>query len=730
LTDILSALLQSFALYQRGRFQDAIGLAKSVLSRDPRNVDALNVLALSHLSLKNLAEATRSIEAALAIKADRPDSLNSHGLILRAQSQTAAAKAQFRKAIEVDPTYKMGHCNLANCYRDLGRLEEALAHFNAALRIDKDFMPALNNRGIVLCRLNRPGDALADFDRIIALKPDFAEVHYNRGDALRALKRDAEAVVSYSRAIALMPRLAEAHCNRGNALRALKRFEEALGDYDTALRLKPDFAEAHLSRSVVLGDLGRLDEALASVDHAIARQPSYPEALVNRGNILRRLDRPGDALSDFDTAIRLKPDWADAHASKGNALKDLVRLQESLACYDEAIRLSPTLAEAHGNKGIVLTDLGDLDAALASLDKAIELQPGYADAYCSKGLVLKYLNRLDAALASFGRAVELDPDSWEAKANISYLLLQRRSFAEGFGSFSSRWLIGGKEEPPFDPSIPKWDGRPFDGNLFLWAEQGLGDEIFFASMLSLFSSDTMRVTLAADRRLHEIYRRSFPAFHLIDRKASALEGHFDAQAPIGDLGHLLKIDDEMIARRRYPFLLPNPDRSRRFRERLAIAGSGLVCGISWRSANRKVGRDRSIRLEDLVGAFDGQSASFVNLQYGDVSEEIANVGIQSGTRIQEMSDLDLFQDIDGLLALIDACDVVLTIDNVTAHLAGAIGKAAAVLVPSGKGQIWYWHGESVSRWYPSLRIFYQERIGDWANTIHAAATWVRERKAS
>ena len=113
--------------------------------------------------------------------------------------------------------------------------------------------------------------------------------------------------------------------------------------------------------------------------------------------------------------------------------------------------------------------------------------------------------------------------------------------------------------------------------------------------------------------------------------------------------------------------------------------------------------------------------TFVNLQYGDVAADVKAARAQSKADLRIIEDVDVFGDIDGVLALIDLCDVVVTIDNLTAHLAGAIGKHAAVLVPTGGGQHWYWGGESRSLWYPSLQLLYQQAIGDWAHPIREAS---------
>ena len=96
-----------------------------------------------------------------------------------------------------------------------------------------------------------------------------------------------------------------------------------------------------------------------------------------------------------------------------------------------------------------------------------------------------------------------------------------------------------------------------------------------------------------------------------------------------------------------------------------------------------------------------------------------------GLSVLQLQDLDTYHDIEGMMALIDACDWIVTASNVTAHMAGALGKTAVVLVPQGKGTIWYWHdSDTASLWYPSLRLIHQDFSGDWTQVMDQAHAWI------
>lgn len=753
----LDQLRQSVAFLQQGNLAEAMRLSQAILRAEPGNFDAHHIMALASYHARDIDTAGRHIARALAIRSDMPDAFNTQGLIRRAQGRLAEGAEAFARAAKLNPRSREAHYNLANALQDMGRLAAALEHYDAALRVEPGMAMAWNNRGLALRRMGRAQEALSSFDEAIRLGPGFAPAHYNKADGLAALQQPEAAIAAYDRAIALQPGFAEAHCNRANALMVLGRHDEALAGYDRAIALQPGFAEAQVSRGIALSaagrqaeaeesfrsaialrpdyadahynlgkllkEAGRLAEAVAAYDEAIRLRPEHAESHSNRGNALTELKRLDEAMASIDRAIALRPDFAEAHTNRGNALTALERYEEAAASHREALRLRPGWAEPHNNLGNVLMELNRLPEALAALDAAIALKPDHAMAYSNRGNALRELNRPAEAMASFDAALALTPDAPSVRYSKSVLVLQQHRFREGFALQRARW--GAEDFEGFLPEtgIPVWDGAPVGGEVLLWGEQGLGDEVFYASMLSLIDPAAQPLAVSCDRRLHPAYRRSFPGIRLLDRKTTekTITGDFAAQAGIGDIGDLLAVDAARIAARRYPYLIVDDERRRQIAASAPFAGGGPVCGISWRSGNRKLGPSRSLRLTDLAPILKVPGLSFVNLQYGDVAQDIHAARQQLGSDVQLAEGVDVFGDVDGLLALIAACDVVLTTDNVTAHLAGALGKKSVVLVPTGRGRYWYWGGEARSLWYPSLRLVYQEAVGDWTGAIADAA---------
>jgi hypothetical protein len=147
----------------------------------------------------------------------------------------------------------------------------------------------------------------------------------------------------------------------------------------------------------------------------------------------------------------------------------------------------------------------------------------------------------------------------------------------------------------------------------------------------------------------------------------------------------------------------------------------LKCGVAWKSNNQMMGKDKSILLSDLNDIFQVDDYEFINLQYGDTQKEIEDLEKYYGVKLKSIEGIDLFNNIDGLLSIIQTCDFVVTTSNVTAHLAGALGKATYLLVPYSVGRIWYWHEEAISSWYPSISLYSQGENFEWSGAIKEIA---------
>ncbi len=606
------------------------------------------------------------------------------------------ARKLLRRYLLKDRTNTKVMYSLSISEAELGNTEEALDLLSRIIAIDPSHALAHYTKASLLSRLNNHLDALIHHDHAVRLKGSSAWVFVNRGSSRAAVRNFIGAIDDFDRAIELDPTLAAAYENKGSALLEMRLFQEALRFFAKTIELDPFNINAISGRSLCLVRFNRLTEALIVSDELVVSHPEHPKTWSNRGFVLNALKRYDDALVSYKKSIELKPDYA----------------------------------EAWGNRGIALNNLKFYEEALVHFDKSIELKPEYAYAWNNRGIALNSLKRHEEALVSFDRATQLQPEFADALYNKGLIQLAHKNFSEGFKNYRYRWRLDHFSSSHIRTELSQCGQKSSKQNLLLWAEQGLGDEIFFSGMLPQALKKFSNIGLIADSRLHSIFGRSFPKITLLhpgDTNSAAIIGAFDSQSPIGDLGYMLALSEEEIKSSRKPFLISDPLKKSAFRSCAPFSNKKLVCGLAWASSNKESGREKSIALSQLEPILKDPRLNFINLQYGNVDLTIQNLKNQLNVDIHQIYGLDIYNDLDGLLALIEACDIVITTSNVTAHLAGSIGKMGCVLVPFSKGKIWYWHmNDTFSYWYPSLRVFYQDNEADWSETISRAHKWLQE----
>ena len=326
--------------------------------------------------------------------------------------------------------------------------------------------------------------------------------------------------------------------------------------------------------------------------------------------------------------------------------------------------------------------------------------------------MLKKINKIPEAKECFEAALKLDNQSYLAKYNLSLLLLHQKDYELGWREYESRFYV--EKTPAFTKDIPKLEKFDNRDKIFIWGEQGIGDQVFFASMLR-FVDPCLDITVGLDKRLVSIFERSFQNLKFSSLSDKKLDTGFTKQISIGSLGNFVG-NKNLEKFKALDFLKPDQGRKKFFKKEICNNGK-FICGISWRSLNKKTGRWRSLTLDQLVPFFKKNNFHYIDLQYDDTVNELQHFEDKYGIKIQSISNLDKYNDIDGMFSLIDCCDLVLTIDNSIAHFAGSIGKSTLMMLPFGVGSIWYWHDDIISTWYPSIKIFRQAENSDWDHLV-------------
>lgn len=545
--------------------------------------------------------------------------------------------------------------------------------------------------------------------------PSVAEL-LRQGQALHQQGQWAQAAASYNAVLERQPRSFDALHLLGLLQLQSGHAGEALPLLGRAARLKPADAATQTLLGVALQNTGRAEESLAHFERAAKLEPRNPEYHYNHGKALRALDHLEEAQLAYKKVLELNGNHAEASNNLSELLFRLNRHEEALIWADRTLNIRPGHAEAMSNRGAALLALGQYQESLEALNAALRTKPGLHGALSHRGSVWMCLNRFEAACTDYLDALAGKPDDPYLRWNLCLCLLMLADFRAAWPYYDARWPAVLKEVHP-NFAKPLWRGEKLSGRLLVWGEQGLGDQIMFSSMLEETRARCGELRAAIAPRLQPLFRRSFPDILFCAPEEAYADLDFDAYACIGDLVTALRSNADDFLAQRKAYLQADHDRSKKLRQELLSPGR-LLCGLSWYSKNESVGRQKSLSLAELSRQFAGLDASYVDLQYGDTKAERETVRASGGIDLYRVPDLDTFNDIDGLAALIEACDVVVTISNTTAHLAGALGKPVFLMLPFGKGRLWCWQAErSDALWYPNVRVFRQPAEGDWASVL-------------
>lgn len=557
--------------------------------------------------------------------------------------------------------------------------------------------------------MKNTGNTLAPAKSSVAQLLHQGQLHHQQGrrDLAEACYR--EILDRQPRSIEALHLLGLLALQNGDAAKAVPLLQRAI-------KINPTDAATQSLLGVALQSSGQSEASITHFERAVRLQPKNAEFHYNLGKALRANDRAAEARNCYQEALRLKQDYPEALNNLSETLISLGQPESALQAAEAALRLQPNYAEAWSNRGAALIALRKLEAALESLNHALDLRPEMHKPLVHRAAVLMDLNRFAEARADFEQALSRDPDDLLLQWNLTTLHLLTGNFAEGWPGYEARWAKGLKGLHP-EFRQPAWNGQPTDQRILVWGEQGLGDQILFSSMFAETALRAPAARFAVAPRLLNLYQRSFPALNICTPEEAADDQDFESYVCMGDLCRIFRPDINSFVENRRAYLRADPGRTAELRRTIAKNG-GAICGLSWISKNSDVGKEKSILLAEVSQALSGLDFSYVDLQYGDTEAERKTIRAANGIDVLREPTVDTFNDIDGLAALINACDVVVTISNTTAHLAGALGKPVLLMLPHAVGRFWCWQAErSDTLWYPNVRVFRQPVEGDWASVL-------------
>jgi tetratricopeptide (TPR) repeat protein len=533
---------------------------------------------------------------------------------------------------------------------------------------------------------------------------------------LHRVGRFTEAEEIYRRILTMDPCHADSLHLLGMIEYQAGHLETAAGMIRKAIKINSSGTSYYANLGTVLQAQGELDVAVAMYSHALALKPMLAEVHVNLGNVFQAQGKLNESVVCYNRALALKPESAEAHNNLGSALQSLGKLEDAIASYEQALAIRPDYAEVCYNMGNARRTQNKLDDAAACYHLALTIRPEYPEAHYNLGNVLRDQGKPDEALAQYSQAVMLRPEYSQAGFGEALAQLLRGDFAVGWQNFERRWQTGDHDTPRRAYTQPAWAGQKLvSGSLLIWGEQGVGDEIMFAGLISDVIRTGNRCILDCEPRLKPLFARSFPGVDVISGCGPGLHPELDiaSHLPSGSLPGLFRKTSSAFATTKSPYLTADP--AERARLRADYSDGKRLVGLAWNTNNKKTGASRSIDLSLFAPLLTHPEVRWVSLQYGDPAElerqaEAARAPILIDRSVDQLIDIDIFA------AQIAAMDLVITIDNSTAHLAGALGVEVWTLLPYPSDWRWLLNRED-SPWYPTMRLFRQPKLGDWQSVI-------------
>ena len=480
---------------------------------------------------------------------------------------------------------------------------------------------------------------------------------------------------------------------------------------------------------------GKIDESIIYINQAIEIDPKNYKYLLDLGDIYKEKKEYKLALEKYNKVLQINPKNEDAcfkaavifHLMRifpsafkmgvialsldkhnitykiflAKCLDEMHEFNEAMNIYNDILLKNNQHIQALFDKADLLRRMFKYDEALACAQLAFNINDKNINYYLLMSTIFKDMKKIKEGINYLNEGLVIKPDSPQAQFNKSVMLLGLGEFDKGWDLYDWRWKLKDLEDKMEFTKKPIWN-KEKNATLLIWPEQGIGDEVMFSSMFNEVRDEVKYLIIKTDPRLISIFERSFPEIKFISSKEHINEDLYTHHLPMGSLPKFYRRSRLSFVDKNLAYLKTNNKINNEINKYFNNRKKRYI-GISWRSVNPLSGLKRSATIEDIIKYIGKQDAVYVNLQYGDVSEEIKKINEKMKIEVIDIKEIDNKNNIDGLLSIIDKCDEIVSIDNSTIHFAGAIGKKTEVLLHESADFRWELYGENAN-WYKSVKL--------------------------
>jgi hypothetical protein len=466
---------------------------------------------------------------------------------------------------------------------------------------------------------------------------------------------------------------------------------------------------------------GQFQEAIELQLQVIATNPDDDNAYVNLGVMQMGLGMVGAAAESFKQALELHPDFKEALYNLGIALRMQGDHLAAIKCNQRVLDLDPGFIPAYDNLCDSLIVLKNFNAVAKYAMEVIALDREHANGYYHLGIACHEQGNLAGSVTFLERSIALKPQNINAVNALGLVKLALGELEQGWRGYELRWFKETQPVKKMQYPYPEWSGES-GKTILVWGEQGIADQIMFASMMADVIARSTQVILACSKKLVPLFQRSFPLAQVIDLAEQPALPADCMQTAIGSMARWLRPAVASFPRRDY-YLEPDLQRVAYWKERLAALGPERTVGICWRSSD--LSGDRHFyctQIEQWQPVFAVPGVRFINLMYDDCRSEIALAKARFGVTVHVFPEVDLYNDIDETAALTKALDLVISAPTTAGILAAALGVPTWQMI---SGFNWQKFGTSENCWYRSLTTINRPWNQSWDELMRQIATKLR-----
>lgn len=621
------------------------------------------------------------------------------------------------------------HYLLGSLYLQDGHNDAAIPHLSEALAASPHSFKYRLDLTTALLSSHKYSSSEQHLDKLLEEEPFNPRVVRNKALWQIGTNKLAEAIETLEQVTQEHPDYAPAMLSLAHCYFDTGEKEKAEQYYLSALSIVPDNVYALLGLANLYLDQHQFLESVKTYRkaHQIA-----PESAAAAAGLIRSLLY----VKDSDSALTIALDAYDRHPDDpliwlltGDAYRahDLLNKSEKLLrdftkTYPQVLRGWVALVETQFQSR-------DFNDALHTLEEAIAQGHQDISIYELKARILSSMGKQKASQKIYSDLAKQAPDNSRLVLNFALQSLLFGHYAAGWDAYAQRLnVVTTTSRKP--PSLPKWTGENLGAQyLLILAEQGIGDEVMFASCFADAMQFTPKLVIDCAPKLETLFRNSFPdqIIHGGEQKA---DYEWLDQYPIG--AYIFSGDLPGIFRRsnqsfpvRLSYLSANKDRIDYWSQMLASLGDGLKVGISWVGGMQETRRRwRSLPLKDMKPILSNPDTHFISLQYTKCQPEINAFKKRFGITVHHWQ--DAIDDYHETAALVSSLDLVISVQTSVVHLAGALGKEAWVMVRNNPEWRYGESGTSMD-WYTSLKLYRQEdNTSSWDNVVKHIEADLRE----